>query len=141
MRRLFASLLLFVSACGGPPAAAPSPAEVDPFPAFVDSLRSAKYGDYAPPASKVDSEAAFEGMRRYLLDKYGSVQVPHTYMENGITFDCLPSTASASGNRCPPGYIPQRRLTLADLTRFPTLQAYLARNPGGGKVPPTPPPT
>lgn len=110
------------------------------FTTFVALIKTAKYGDYAAPKSKVDSEAAFEAMRGYLLSRYENVKVPLTYIEGGAVYDCLPSTAPA-GSKCPSGHAPQRRVTLADLTRYPNLPAYLGRPPGGPRVPNTPPPT
>jgi hypothetical protein len=37
---------------------------------------------------------------------------------------------------CPQGTIPMRRVTLEDLTRFPTLQAFMRKGPGGAGRPP-----
>ena len=164
MTRWTLVLLLLVSACASqpsqsppsetssplvissplPPSPAPAPpsaAQAQSFTAFVASVRSAKYSDYAAPKSKVESEAAFEGMRGYLLSRYENAKVPRSYLEGSTVYDCLPSTAPATGSQCPSGHAPQRRLTLADLTRFPNLAAYLGRPPGGGRIPPTPPPT
>ena len=38
--------------------------------------------------------------------------------------------------QCPQGTIPMRRVTLEDLTRFPTLRAYMRKGPGGAGRPP-----
>ena len=124
-----------------PPSPAPAPApQVQSFAAFVASVKAARYSDYAAPKSKVESEAAFEGMRGYLLSRYENAKVPHSYLESGAVYDCLPSTAPA-GSQCPSGHAPQRRVTLADLTRYPNLAAFLGRPPGGPRIPNTPPPT
>jgi hypothetical protein len=40
---------------------------------------------------------------------------------------------------CPAGTIPMRRISLGEMTRFPTLAAYLAKQPGGGGTPQTTP--
>ena len=122
------------------PDTAPPPPQAQSFAAFVASVKTAKYSDYAAPRSKVDSEASFEAMRDYLLSRYENAKVPLSYVEAGVVYDCLPSTAPA-GSRCPSGHAPQRRVTLADLTRYPNLAAYLGRPPGGPRVPNTPPPT
>jgi hypothetical protein len=37
---------------------------------------------------------------------------------------------------CPEGTIPMRRVTLEDMTRFPTLRAFLRKGPGGAGRPP-----
>jgi hypothetical protein len=37
---------------------------------------------------------------------------------------------------CPPGTIPMRRVTLGGLARFPTLQAFMRKGPGGAGRPP-----
>jgi hypothetical protein len=137
-----------------PPASLPAPASLPPpvqpkppgglqpqaFAAFVEVLKSAKYSDFAPPKSKVESEAAFEGMRGYLLSRYQNVNVPHSYLQSGVVYDCLPATGPATDTPCPAGYAPQRRLTLGDLTQHPTLAAFLGKGPGGGKLSPPPPP-
>ena len=122
------------------PDTAPPPPQAQSFAAFVESVKTAKYSDYAAPISKVDSEASFEAMRGYLLSRYENVKVPHSYVAGGVVYDCLPSTAP-TGSPCPSGHAPQRRVTLADLTRYPNLAAFLGRPPGGGRIPPTPPPT
>jgi hypothetical protein len=139
-----------------PPAALPAPASLPPpapppgaqppggqpqsFAAFVDVLKTAKYSDFAPPKSKLESEAAFEGMRGYLLSRYGNVKVPHSYLQSGVVYDCLPATGPATDTPCPAGHAPQRRLTLGDLTLYPNLAAFLGKPPGGGKISPPPPP-
>jgi hypothetical protein len=137
-------LVILVVLLGG--CASPAPpsgtSEPVPFPTFLLEIKTARYADYAPPRSQVESEAAFEEMRRYLLDRYEHATVTRTYLDNGITFDCIAGNDSAAvGALCPAGSVPTRRTTLAEMTRFTDLQAFLGKAPGGGKVPPTPPPT
>jgi hypothetical protein len=38
--------------------------------------------------------------------------------------------------KCPEGTVPVRRITLEDLTRFPTLRAFMRKGPGGAGRPP-----
>jgi hypothetical protein len=45
--------------------------------------------------------------------------------------------ASVSAVPCPPGSVPVRRVTLDDLTRFPSLAAFLGKGPGSETPPPT----
>lgn len=137
-----------------PPASMPAPASMPPpampkppggaqpqaFAAFLGVLKSAKYSEFAPPKSKVESETAFEGMRGYLLSRYENASVPHSYLQSGVVYDCLPSTGPATDSPCPAGHAPQRRLTLGDLTQHPNLAAFLGKGPGGGKLSPPPPP-
>ena len=39
--------------------------------------------------------------------------------------------------QCPEGTIPMRRVTLEDMTRFPTLRAYMRKGPEGRRPPPS----
>jgi hypothetical protein len=133
------ALLLLITACGTPDRAAGPPGPV-PFADFVAGVQRARYGDYAGrPGTEVRSEAAFEEMRRYLLDRYATARVSHSYAQGDATFDCVGSGGPApSGSACPPGSVPVRRVTLAELVHFPTLQSFLGKDPGGGGLPPVP---
>jgi len=161
VRRLGAvALLLLMTSCGTPdnsanppgPAVsaasqpAPSAASV-PFPDFLAEVRRAGFRDYAgKPDTKVQGEPAFEEMRRYLLDRYGTARVGRSYVLGDATFDCvgadtLSAGPSAPASPCPPGSVPVRRITLAELVRFPTLQSFLGKGPDGGGLPPVPSPS
>jgi hypothetical protein len=134
-----------MTSCGTPDrAAAPavSGAAAVPFADFVAGVQRARYSDFAgKPGTEVRSEAAFEEMRRYLLDRYATARVSHSYVQDGATFDCAGSGGPApSGSACPAGTVPVRRVTLAELVRFPTLQSFLGKDPGGGALPPVPSP-
>jgi len=52
-----------------------------------------------------------------------------------------PGTRSGSAGPCPDGSVPTRRITLIDLVRFPTLQDYFGKAPGGGQLPMPPSPS
>jgi hypothetical protein len=149
-------VLLAMTSCGVPNgnAASPGPgvsgasqpapsAGAEPVAGFLAGVRSARYADYAgKPGTQVASEPAFEEMRRYVLDRYGTAPVSRSYLLGGATFDCVgTASAPAADAGCPPGTAPVRRVTLAELARFPTLQAFLGKDPGGGGLPPVPPPT
>jgi hypothetical protein len=120
---------------------APAPAGI-PFVDFLTGVRHARYADYTgKPGTAVRGESAFEEMRRYLLDRYGGVQVSHSYTLGGADFDCIGSESPAPpGSVCPAGSVPVRRVTLAELVRFPTLQSFLGKGPDGGALPPVPSP-
>ena len=115
----------------------------EPLPEFLGEVRGARYGDYAgSPGAMVRDEPAFEQMRHYVLDRYGTEPVSRSYLLGDATFDCLGTAGKPPpDSRCPPGTVPVRRVTLAELTRFPTLQSFLSKTPDGGSLPPVPPPT
>jgi hypothetical protein len=152
------ALLLLMTSCGtpnnaaGPPGQAsaahqptPSAASV-PFPEFLAEVKRASYRDYAgKPDTKVQSEPAFEEMRRYLLNRYGSARVGYSYALADATFDCIATDGAGPsagpvppGSACPAGTVPVRRITLAELVRFSTLQSFLGKGPDGGGLPPVP---
>ena len=140
-----------------------------PFASFLASVSAAKYGDYAgTPGARVRDSAAVQQMREFLLTKYQGAQVARTFSDSGGgVFDCVrqaeetasaPTPAStppgaesdATGTRagaagttgtCPDGSVPTRRIALTDLVRFPTLQDYLGKAPGGGQLPTPPSPS
>jgi hypothetical protein len=59
---------------------------------FLDSLKSAKHGDYATrAASKVVHESAFAEMKAHVLQLYDKTEAPHSFVdETGAIFDCIP---------------------------------------------------
>jgi hypothetical protein len=121
---------------------APAAAKVS-FADFLAGVRSARYSDYAgKPATKVRSVSEFEAMRQYLLDRYGTAKVSRSYVLRDATFDCIAQGSRVpSSAGCPSGSVPVRRVTLAALVQFPTLQSFLSKGPGGGSLPPVPSPT
>jgi hypothetical protein len=139
--------LLLVTSCGGntsqPGSGASQPAPssgAEPVARFLSDVRDARYSDYAN--TQVASEQEFETMRKYVLDRYNTAPVTRSYLVGDATIDCMgPANSQTTDEHCPPGTVPVRRVTLKDLTRFPTLQGYLAKDPGGGGLPPIPPPT
>lgn len=147
--------LLVVTSCGTPggtaaqsgpgvsSASQPTPAAgAQPVAEFLAGVRNARYGDYAGrPGARVAGEQAFEEMRRYILDRYAAAPVSRSYLLGGATFDCLGAASQPADSHCPPGTVPVRRVTLDELTRFPTLQGFLGKDPGGGGLPPVPPST
>jgi hypothetical protein len=110
---------------------------------FLAAARSARYVDVAGmPATKVRSESAFEDMRRYVLHRLDPARVSRSYVLADATFDCVgPAGPAPSGDGCPPGTAPVRRIPLSELARFPTLQDFLRKGPDGGGLPPIPSPT
>ena len=97
-------------------------------------------------------------MRNFLQTMYQGTVVLHSYTDvGGGVFDCIrqgrpsasaPAAATAPGGAassaasgaatCPQGSVPTRRVTLDDLVRFPMLQDFLGKSPGGGGLPPIP---
>jgi hypothetical protein len=135
---------------------------LEPFSQFLRGLETAWSQDYVgAPGAAVKDSAAFEQMRRHLLDLYAGIRVSHSFATDGQVFDCVPIgeqpslrrqapnavTAPAwgqwagvpaiAGDRwlateiqaqgCPTGTIPMRRITLEEITRFPTLRDFLAK--------------
>jgi hypothetical protein len=125
--RLVAMLcLVFVTAaCGSSPASSSDPV---PFDQFLASVRTAQYADFRE--STVKDQGSFEEMRAYILDHYRSAHAVRSYLDHDAVFDCLgPDEKSC---------VPQRRITLTDMTKFPTVAAFLAKSPGGtGGDPPS----
>jgi hypothetical protein len=148
-------------ASGAGPTAEPLAAYVS----TLSTARYADYAQRsgAGAGAGVRDETAFEAMRQYLVHHYEGVQATTNVVSDGIVFDCIrqaggtvsPPTASAapagsgtgsqgpSGSAaeqavtCPSGSMPVRRITLNDLTRFPTLAAFLSKGPGAVGAPPT----
>jgi len=154
------------------------------FKAFIDSVQSARHGDYsARTASKVAHEDAFVEMKAHILKLYDKTEAPHSFVDqSGSIFDCIPigqqpalrGSAGAvpkapdlphielAGGRqskykdsliksplgpnrkdrhgnvmhCPEGTVPIRRVTLEDLTRFPSLKDFFRKGPRGAGRPP-----
>ena len=119
----------------------------------MESVRDADFGDYSDSA--VADEAAFEDMRQYLLDRYADVDATRSYLVGEITFDCLPAGSdpasepsaasppdgaaetgdSGADSECTDGTVPVRRVTLDELTAYPTLSDFFS--PGKDGPPPT----
>jgi hypothetical protein len=119
MRRVLL-VLLVITGCGS----ATSAASPTPFASFIADTAAARYADYAgKPGTKVVSEQAFDEMRAYILARYRGKSATASRTEGTATFDTIDSVSV-------------RRVTLPDMVRFPTLQAYLAKSPSGGKAPP-----
>jgi hypothetical protein len=122
-----------------------SSAATVPFNAFLASVSSATYQDYAgQPGVQVHNPSQFQPMRAYILSRYQGIQVTRSFTDaDGAVFDCVqqPSAATGPSGLCPTGTIPMRRITLSDLVRFPTLQQFLGKAPGGGQLPPAPNPS
>lgn len=147
-----------------------------PFDEFRVSLHGADSTAYVGRAeSRVADSAAFEQMRRHLVDLYADMEVTHSYLLHGDVFDCvpieqqpsvrllhldriaetppplaaedpeaadariLPASQVGDGDRfdrfgnsteCEDGAIPMRRITLDEVTRFPSLRDFLSKSPG-----------
>jgi len=111
------------------------------FDRFVADTTASTYAQYAGKAGvQVKDEGAFRAMRTYVLSRYADTQVPTSYADNGAVVDCVVNASAAAGGagRCPAGSVPVRRITLTDLTRFATVEDFLAKAPGGGQLPPVP---
>jgi hypothetical protein len=63
-----------------------------PFERFLESVASATYDEFRSlPNSEVESAAAFEEMRTYILDLYDNVNVDTSFVENDDqVIDCVP---------------------------------------------------
>jgi hypothetical protein len=121
-------------------------AAAESFDAFLAGVSAATYQDYAnEPGARVRDSSAFQQMRAYLLDRYRNVRVAGSFTDaGGSVFDCVQQSTAASGTTdaaggCPAGSIPMRRITLSDLVRFPTLQEFFSKSPGGTGQLPLPP--
>jgi hypothetical protein len=156
-----------VEACGSASstgASTPTPESLVPFTTFLQRVPHARYSDYSGlPTTKVQNEQEFEAMRSYILKIYNGKRADSSYLMNGQTFDCIisnskpgnPPTPSTEGTStstvgqpntsattpCKNGTIPMQRITLEKMVQFPTLQAFLAKSPGGPSLPPVPSPT
>ncbi len=62
-----------------------------PFDEFRDGLRTAGAASFLSRAeSRVTDRAAFEEMRRHLVELYAEMIVAHSYLLHGDVFDCVP---------------------------------------------------
>lgn len=125
-----------VASSGGGSAAA------EPFDAFLASVSSATYQAYANlPGARVRDSAAFQQMREFVLTKYRNAHVERSFTDSGGVFDCIrqADASAAVAGTCPAGTVPTRRVTLADLVRFTTLQDFFSKAPDGTGQLPMPP--
>lgn len=106
------------------------------FRAFIAATREAQFIEYMANArTRVADEAAFEEMRQYILQRYADLAVVATILVDTQVFDCVSVKRSGTAplptadGRCPEGTIPMRRLTLEELTRFPTVRSFLGKLP------------
>lgn len=158
-----------------------APARFVPFQEFLESTKAASFFDYAgSPESRVKDAAAFEEMRRHILDMYEGVRVTHSFVLDTDHIDCVPVMQQPSvrllgikkiatpppppalhrepvvedapaaegliqravqlgvensldefGNStaCEGDTIALRRITIDELTRFPTLQRFFEKSP------------
>lgn len=115
---------------------------VEPFDAFLASVSSATYEAYATlPGARVRDAAAFQEMREYVLTRYRDAHVERSFTDSGGVFDCIRQADASPGSAasCPAGSVPTRRVTLADLVRFPTLHDFFSKAPDGTGQLPMPP--
>lgn len=137
------------------------------FEAFLASLKSARFEDYAgKPDVNVAGPDEFAKMRDYLLKRCERTAVSHSFIgDDGSVYDCVAATESitpalelppppgpleglpqdarsaqpnafqkgtdAMGNikSCGPDMIPVRRLTLDQMVRSRTFQAFFEKSP------------
>jgi hypothetical protein len=123
-------------------------ARLEPFSQFLRGVETARPQDYVgAPGARVKDSAAFEQMRRHLLDLYAGIRVGHSFATDSQIFDCVPiheqpglrgqppsavaaprsHGAEVQAQGCPTGSIPMRRVTLEEITRFATLRDFLAK--------------
>ena len=89
--RVALGITLAVFMLNGLVSAQSAPTEFVPFRGFIDQTTTANAGDYlARPASKVKDGAAFEEMRRHILDMYQGVEVNHSFVVDSSHYDCVP---------------------------------------------------
>jgi hypothetical protein len=87
-------------------------------------LRHRAYpADRAPARHSQDRDRAFRGRR------HGAARAPAA-----LAADTWPQGQVRHAISCPRGTIPMRRITLAQLTRFATLAAFLRKTPGGARA-------
>lgn len=69
----------------------PQPTKVVPFQDFIASASTATVEDYnTRPGSQVQGALAFDDMRQHILDLYQGVEVKHSFLLEGHTYDCIP---------------------------------------------------
>lgn len=126
-----------------------SPQVTAEFQQFLQMQTHASYAN-RDAAAKVADPTAFAQMQRYLFNRYNGLTVLGSVRQGGTVFDCIPraqqpalrdgstpalppaiapgvrtSAALDAAQRCDAGSVPLQRIGLAELTRHPTLQAYL----------------
>ena len=126
---------------------------ITPFSDFVRNLSAARASEYVGHTA-VQSTAAFEEMRDYLLGMYNGIVVTHSFAEDSVIFDCVPifQQPSARGltsiakpppnspaslrqiansasipSQCGSGTIPMRRMTIEEVTRYDNLEDFLTK--------------
>ncbi len=86
---IFALFFLLASSCLANAQAADK--KFVSFADFFQSLSAANANDYVGhPDVAVKSAAAFEEMRKYLIDYYKNMTVKHSFDDQGMVFDCVP---------------------------------------------------
>ena len=110
------------------------------FREFIAATREAQFVEYRANAMvRVADEAGFEEMRQYILQRYADLEVVATMLVGTQLFDCVSvhygkrsgtAPVPTANGSCPDGTIPMRRLTLEELTRFPTVRSFLGKLPG-----------
>jgi hypothetical protein len=70
----------------------PDPRGIPSLNAFLESLNSARHGEYAARAmSKVAHEQAFSEMKDHIIQLYENVEASNSFVdESGAIFDCVP---------------------------------------------------
>lgn len=143
------AVVLVTAGCASTQGAAAGGSAPESFDAFLASVSAATYQDYASkPGARVRSASAFQQMREYILTRYQGAQVARSFADaDGAVFDCVRQPSAKAGptnmpdardtpGACPSGTVPTRRITLSDLVRFPTLQQFFGKSPGGtGQLP------
>jgi len=62
-----------------------------PFDKFIENVKSIDANEVlARHGARVNAAAAVEEMRRHILNMYEGVQIRHSYVLDGQTFDCVP---------------------------------------------------
>jgi len=171
--RILATCLVLFSWGEAGPARAEAQAFV-PFAEFLGSVELATFDTFAPREdAAVETPADFQAMRRHVLSLYQGVDVEHSFLLDGQTFDCVPveqqpavralgpgavlpeppapfaaasvepgparqlvsplslGLADAFGHavHCDAGTIPMRRVTLEEMSRFGSLEAFFRKTP------------
>lgn len=70
----------------------PNPVTFVKFSEFVRSLEATRASDFGKRSdAQFEGSSAFEEFRKYLLDRYSGVDVPHSFMDDaGRVIDCIP---------------------------------------------------
>ena len=85
------SAAIALTSLSEPPAAQAMGTAIMPFSEFVNSLSVAPADAYVGrPGTAVKTPAAFEEMRRHLLNVYSGVSVAHSFVSGDRIFDCIP---------------------------------------------------